>query len=116
MSKPYTIYPFKHRSSTIDEVREHLQKEGAVCVWGGCTPALLKIKGKADTDEHGECYQGYLGENFNSLSISNLRPATQEEVEILGDRDFLSISVSDLNVRHYLKKPKKPTILMKLQK
>lgn len=62
-------------------------KIGDVVVWGGHTPCIGRISAKDSAWDH--CYA--ISKSHNSLHYSNLRYATPEEIEALGDKNILLI-------------------------
>ncbi len=62
---------------------------GTVVFWGGSKPCLGKINGRCSEFEDSYILNK---ESHNSCSVMNLRPATKEEINQLGDKDFLLIN------------------------
>lgn len=62
---------------------------GDVVVWKGYNPAILRMQNafSCDTKSPSISYNARVNDRYNSCHYSNLRPATADEVELLGDKD-----------------------------
>lgn len=97
-------YNYKEKNDFFNEIiinKEHLfgvkekYKKNDIVVWRGQNPAIYRIKSKW----RGDYYDVVLSEkNDISLSVENLRLATEKEKEILGDLEFVLIRdvISDM--------------------
>ena len=91
LAKPLLADVFNSHTELYGKKLEY--KKGDVCVWNGKNKAIITIGKdlKADFRAHVlECAKS-TNEKYNSLHYSRLRLATNQEKELLGDLDFLSL-------------------------
>jgi hypothetical protein len=96
------FYEYKEKNDFFNETiinKEHLfgvkekYKKGDVVIWRGQDPAIYTIKSKCNRSNN--CYEVILSEkNDISLSVENLRLATEKEKEFLGDLEFTFLDKS----------------------
>lgn len=62
-----------------------------IAVWRGGQPCILRIKRKIEDNIYSrDCYESTT-KTHNSLHYTNLRPATEEEIKLLGRKQVLFI-------------------------
>lgn len=78
-------------SELFGELTEY--KKGDIVVWGGYNKAILRIA--EDFISNDSCHMTQCArathKGYNSLHYSNLRLATRQEVELLGNLEILKI-------------------------
>jgi hypothetical protein len=73
------------------ELGEKKQYEkGDIAFWGGCEKEIIRIEGKYKYIKSHEYYHR-IGSDNNSYHIGKLRPATAEEIKLLGDKINLEL-------------------------
>ena len=88
-TKPVLADVFSLHSDLYGKKLEY--KKGDICVWNGFNKAILRIAQDFEVDFMAhvlECAKS-TNRKYNSLHYSNLRLATDEEKELLGDLDIL---------------------------
>ena len=67
--------------------------KGQVCVWRGCHPYIFRIKENSNrwniNIDSTLCYKSTSRHSHNDLHYTNIRPATKDEVKLLGKNQII---------------------------